>query len=276
VRVNLLLGAGVALLVTAITVTAMLLVRRRAPEGSYFSDGDRASGVFGVLATGFSVLLGFIIFLAFSSYDDSRSGAESEATIVAQQLQTAQFLPSPANAQLTGELACYARSVAGTEWDAQASGSLGDSVNPWGVAMFKTISTVDPRTDPEQSAYDRWMDQTADREQARIDRVHGAEGILPLPLWVALFVICGVIFVYMLFFADPAEGAVTQGVLMGSVTVVVSLLMMLLVFFNHAHGDGIGRLQPTAMERTIRLIDTQARLAGVTVDPPCDGDGNPR
>ena len=33
----------------------------------------------------------------------------------------------------------------------------------------------------EQSAYDRWMDQTADREQARIDRVHGAEGIIPVP-----------------------------------------------------------------------------------------------
>ena len=55
----------------------MLLVRRRAPEGSRFRDGDRASGVFGVLATGFSVLLGFIVFLAFESYDQSRSGAEA-------------------------------------------------------------------------------------------------------------------------------------------------------------------------------------------------------
>jgi hypothetical protein len=274
--VNLLLAAGVVVVLTAVTVTAMLLVRRGAPEGSYFSDGDRASGVFGVLATGFSVLLGFIIFLAFSSYDDSRSGAETEATIVAQQVQTAQFLPADVSGKLTGELTCYARSVAGSEWDAQTSGALGDSVNPWGVAMFKTISDAQPRTDTEQSAYDRWMDQTADRQQARNDRVHGAEGILPLPLWLALFVICGVIFVYMLFFADPAEGAVTQGVLMGSVTVTISLLMMLLVFFNHAHGDGVGSLRPTAMERTIGLIDAQVELAGVTVVAPCDGDGDPR
>ena len=44
----------------------------------------------------------------------------------------------------------------------------------------------------------------------------------------------------------------TQGVLMGSVTVVITLLLLiLLVFFNHPHGDGVGRLQPTAMERTI-------------------------
>ena len=83
----------ILVVVTGATVTAMLLVRRGAPEGSYFADGDRAAGVFGVLATGFSVLLGFIIFLAFQAYDDSRAGAEDEATTVAQMVQTAQFLP---------------------------------------------------------------------------------------------------------------------------------------------------------------------------------------
>jgi hypothetical protein len=275
--VNVLLGVVFLLVITAVTVTAMLLVRRRAPEGSYFKDGDRASGVFGVLATGFSVLLGFIIFLGFSSYDESRSGAEQEATIVAQQVQTAQFMGSDSAAELTGELSCYARSVAGTEWEAMGEGRLGDAVNPWGVAMFKTVRQVDPRTAAEQSAYDRWMDQTLDREQARVDRVHGAEGIIPLPLWIVLFVISGVIFVYMLFFADSAEGPVTQGVLMGSVTVVIALLLLILVFFNHPpHGGGVGRLEPTAMARTIDLIGKQTQAAGITVDPPCDEQGNER
>ena len=53
---------------------------------------------------------------------------------------------------------------------------------------------------------------------------------------------------------------------MGSVTVVITLLLMLLVFFNHPHGDGVGRLQPTAMERTIRLIDTEVGVVGLTRD----------
>ena len=74
---NVLWGFLITAGATAVAVTVMLLVRRRAPDGSWFQDGDRASGVFGVLATGFSVLLGFIIFLAFTSYDQSRSGAET-------------------------------------------------------------------------------------------------------------------------------------------------------------------------------------------------------
>ena len=107
--VNVLLGAVILVVAAAAAIAVMLLVRRRAPEGSYFSDGDRASGVFGVLATGFSVLLGFIIFLAFTSYDQSRSGAETEALVVTQQVETAQLMPRAIRADLTGQLVCYAR-----------------------------------------------------------------------------------------------------------------------------------------------------------------------
>ena len=91
---NLVWSVIVIVAVAALAVTAMLLVRRSAPEGSRFTDGDRASGVFGVLATGFSVLLGFVVFLAFESYDQSRSGAETEALVLSQQVETAQFLPA--------------------------------------------------------------------------------------------------------------------------------------------------------------------------------------
>src|SRR5678816_1380151 len=108
---NLVWATLIIAVTAAFAVTVMLLVRRRAPEGSYFSDGDRASGVFGVLATGFSVLLGFIIFLAFDSYDESRSGAETEAITAVQQVETAQFMPSGTSEKLTGQLVCYARYV---------------------------------------------------------------------------------------------------------------------------------------------------------------------
>ena len=270
---NLLGGLLIVVTVTAATVTGMLLVRRKAPVGGYFSDGDRAAGVFGVLATGFSVLLGFIIFLAFQAYDDSRAGAATEATIVAQMTQTAQFLPADVSGRLTGELVCYARSVAGVEWDAVDAGRLGDSVNPWGARMFLTIKSAQPRTATEQSAYDQWMAETTQRQEARDARLHSADGLIPVPLWIALGLLSLALFGFMLFFADSGERAPTQAMLMGSVTVVITVLMLLVVFFNHPHGTGIGTLRPTEMQRTLRLIDTQLQVVGITADPPCDERG---
>jgi hypothetical protein len=271
--VNVVLGLLITLGVAAVAITAMLLVRRRAPEGSYFQDGDRASGVFGVLATGFSVLLGFIVFLTFTSYDQSRTGAETEALMVVQQVETAQLLPASASATLTGQLVCYGRSVVGDEWQRMTDGTIGDAINPWGVALFETIDAVEPRTASEQSAFDQWLGQTAEREQARQDRVHGAVGVIPATLWIVLFLIAGVIFLYMLFFADPGEGPVTQAVLMGSVASVITLLFLLLAALDNPFQDGVGGLRPVAMERTLSIIDEELVATDRQVPVPCDEAG---
>jgi hypothetical protein len=258
---------------TSVAVAAMLLVRRRAPEGSYFADGDRAAGVFGVLATGFSVLLGFVVFLAFQSYDQSRAGAETEAVVVAQQVETAQFFPRPAADELTGELVCYGRSVVHTEWPRAEAGNLGDAINPWGAESFRTLQGVQPRTPSQQAAYSKWLDQRFDREAARIDRIHGAVGVIPTPLWVVLLFIALVIFVFMLFFADSAEGLITQAVLMGTVTSVIVAMLLLIRFLDSPFHRGIGGVRPVAMERTLRIIDQELLIANVRVVVPCDANG---
>jgi hypothetical protein len=271
---NVLWGFLITAGVSAVTITAMLLVRRRAPEGSYFSDGDRASGVFGVLATGFSVLLGFIIFLAFSSYDQSRAGAEDEALVLTQQVETAQFFAGGVGAELTGELICYARSVVNAEWERMEEGTQGDAINPWGVSLFRTLQEVEPESASEQSAYDKWLEQTSAREEARLDRIHGAVGVIPSPLWIVLFFISAVIFVYMLFFADRAERAVTQALLMGAVTAVITMMLLLLNFLDKPFQTGVGGLQPVAMERALRIVDEALVAADVDVRIPCDEEGN--
>jgi hypothetical protein len=273
--VNVVWGALITVAVSAAAIAAMLLVRRRAPEGGYFADGDRAAGVFGVLATGFSVLLGFIVFLSFTSYDQSRSGAEEEALVVAQQVETAQFFPKPASVELTGELVCYARSVAVDEWERMRAGTLGDTVNPWGIELFRTLKTVRPRSATEQSAYDKWLDQTSTREDARLDRVHGAVGVIPTPLWIVLFFIAGVIFVYTLFFADSGERAVVQSLLMGSVVAAIVALFLLLYALDHPYQPGLGGLDPVAMERSLRIVDEALDAVGGNVSPPCEPDGKP-
>ena len=173
---NLFVAIAIVVTATSLAVVAMLWVRRSAPDGSYFNDGDRATGVFGVLATGFAVLLGFVVFLAFTSYDSARAGAESEARLVAQQVETAQLLPREVSSELTEELVCYARSVAGVQWDLMEHGSIGRKPQPVvGKAVRNTPDGVDPETPAEQAAYSQWLDERSAREEARQDHLHGAD-----------------------------------------------------------------------------------------------------
>jgi Protein of unknown function (DUF4239) len=259
---------------TAAAVTALLLVRRRAPDGGHFQDGDRAAGVFGVLATGFSVLLGFIVFLAFESYDQSRQGAETEALMVAQQYETAQFMPADVRAELSGELVCYGRSVVSQEWPGTEGGAQGDLINPWGAELFSTLRTVDPESPAEQAAYSKWLDQTSDREQARGDRIHGAEGVIPWPLWLVLFLSAAAIFLFMMFFADSGEPAVVQSVQIGTVIAVIAAMLLLINFLDNPFHSGFGGVRPVAMERTLDILEEEAQIAGETGALPCDDGGS--
>ena len=258
-----------------VTVAAMLLVRRRAPEGSRFQDGDRASGVFGVLAGGFAIFAGFIIFLAFTSYDQSRTGGETEALTVLQQWETAQLMPPAVRDRLSGGLVCYGRTVVEQEWPLMEEGRGGDTFNPWTIVLFRTVRLANPVKATEQSAFDKWLDQTSDREAGRRDRLHGAEGIIPSSIWLVLFLIAGVVFAFMLFFADSGEGAGAQAVLMGSATTVIVLTLLAINALDNPYAGAVGRLKPVAMERTLRLLNLARADLNQTTAPPCNARGAP-
>ena len=263
----------ILVVVNLVTVATMLRVRRRAPEGSYFKDGDRASGVFGVLAGGFAIFAGFIIFLAFTTYDQSRSGAEAEALTVIQQFETAELLPPAVRDRMTGEIVCYGRSVVHQEWPQMEAGKGGDTINPWSIALFRSLRLVDPKTAGEQAAYSKWLDQTSDREEGRRDRLHGAEGIIPTSIWLALFLIAGVVFAYMLFFADSGEGAVSQAMLMGATTTVIVVTLAAINALDNPYRAGVGQIKPVAMQRSLRILDSARVILNVRAPAPCDARG---
>ena len=266
-------GLLLSLALAGAAVGALLLVRRRAPDGGFFHDGDRAAGMFGVLATGFSVLLGFVVFLAFASFDQSRTGAEAEALTVTQQFQTAQFMPDTVSAPLGAALICYGRYVVGTEWPQMDAGGEPSDVNPWGLRLYQTLRDVEPQSASEEAAYGKWLDQTSDREQARQDRLHGAEGIIPWPLWAALIFIAVVIGVFMLFFADSGEPKRVQAVQVGSVTIVIVVMLLLIQFLDNPFKAGPGGLDPTSMTRTLKILEGDLAGVGARTPPPCNDAG---
>jgi hypothetical protein len=215
------------------------------------------------------------VFLAFTSYDQSRVGGETEALVLQQQVETAQFFPEPIASRLTGQLICYGRAVVSLEWPRAESGAASEEINPWGVALFQTMEPYEPQTASEEAAFGKWLDQTSDRESARVDRIHGAVGVIPSPLWVVLILLAMVIFVYMLFFADRAERATTQALLMASVATAMVALLLLIQFLDNPFKSGVGGVKPVAMERALTVIDQALVAIDRPVEPPCDGEGRP-
>lgn len=153
------------------------------------------------------------------------------------------------------------------------AGNSGDTINSWSVALFRSLRGVQPSTNPEQSAYDKWLDQTSDREEARRDRLHGASGIIPTSVWIVLFLAAGVVIAYLLFYADSAERARSQAMLIGSATTIVAATLLVLFALDNPYGSAVGNIRPVAMERTLRLLDEAREVVGDDGPLPCDEEG---
>ena len=56
--------------------------------------------------------------------------------------------------------------------------------------------------------------------------------MIPTPLWIVLLLSAAVVFVFMIFFADPSEGRVVQATMVGSVAIVITSTLLLLWFLT--------------------------------------------
>jgi hypothetical protein len=58
--------------------------------------------------------------------------------------------------------------------------------------------------------------------------------------------------------------------LIGSVTSVITVLMLLLYGLDNPFHSGVGGLKPVAMERSLRMVDEALGAVGAQVQLPCD------
>jgi hypothetical protein len=274
---NPLIAVAIIALAVAITVALMLLVRRFvAPAGGFFSDSDRAAGVFGVMGTGFAVLLAFVIFLSFSSYDRAREKASIEAVAVSQLFRTAKLFSPDSRRALHGELICYARAVVYDEWNTMRDERESPAVDGWLARIERTVDGIELNGDKQRVAYSAWFAQAAERREGRRGRLTEAEHLLPSIVWLALFLGGALIVAFMCFYADPSERAVVQVLMIGAVTTMVVAGMLVVRFLDRPYENASGSIKPTSMTMTLRRMEAERSASAPDTAGLCDERGQPR
>jgi hypothetical protein len=259
--------------INAVTVTAMLLLRRRAPEGSYFHDTQQAAGVFTVAGTAYAVLLAFVFLLAFQSYNTARTAGEQEAVTVTALYHDADPFPQPWRTIIHGELVCYGRSVVHQEWPAMKDDHSSAVTQGWLDRLDASFGQTQPTTAKQQNADATWRDLTAQRLDARRSRLQEAGPLIPSLVWILLIVGSIVVLAFTTLFADHRERAVVQAVLMASVTTMLVSGLIMIKFFDDPYANVPGSIKPDAMQRTLRTVAVlpSERM----LRPPCGLKGRP-
>jgi hypothetical protein len=262
----LLVIAGAATLVAGL----MLAIRRRAPTGGYFADSDRASSVFGLVGAGFAIFLGFVVFLAFNTYDRARQAAEEEAVAVLEQFEETHLFHNGRRVAVEANLVCYARAVVHGEWSSMEDGELSPTVETWALGMDRELRRVNVQGAKEGATFGDLLANTDARENARRTRLLESRHPLPAFLWLTLGVGGFLVIAYILLYADPGERRRAQVMMAGSAAAIIAASIIVVWFLDSPYGGTPGSIKPTSMQHTLELIEREFP-AGVTL--PCDERG---
>src|SRR5829696_5831635 len=113
----------------ALSAAGMLIVRRRAPAGTFFKDPIPAGAIYTVVGTAYMVIVAFVFFVAFESYGGAKADAEEEATAMLAMFHAAVPFEPTARGRLQGHVVCYAREVIADEWPAMREGDTSEVVD---------------------------------------------------------------------------------------------------------------------------------------------------
>jgi Protein of unknown function (DUF4239) len=268
--VNLLLLAAIVMAVAGASVALMFVVhRRRAPGDRFFVEVEKGTGVFTFIGTAFAVLLAFVVLEAFASFNDARSGAESEATAVVELSRNSEFFADADRERFAGTLICYARAVISSEWPAMKRSERSQLVQGWVEDMGRAHRQIEARTPTQESAFLELLDQESTRVEGRRMRLSESTRDLPPPIWFILGLGAALTIGFPLLFADRRESFLVEASLIAAIAAMVTAGLVLVWFLDHPYADQSGSIKPTEMQTSLGIVEDEQP----DVVPPCDSAG---
>jgi hypothetical protein len=250
--VNLLLAAVIILGACAITCGLLYGLHRYGSRDALLADTTRGAGIYGVVGTSFAVLLAFVVFIGFESYNEARQGAEKEADSVVEQFRAAEFFPAEQREVLQGELVCYGRAVIHHDWPAMRKQGGSDVVGDWSLALQDSYERLRVVTPKEQWGFGNLLTLSDERIDARRQRLTQSVPLITTPVWFFLGIGALLNIAFVLIFLDRrTETLAIQSLLMASVTAIVVAGLLLVWFLDHPYEDANGSIKPVEMERVV-------------------------
>jgi hypothetical protein len=272
--VQLWLAIVIVVALDAAVAGAMLWIRGRAPDGSFFHDSQRAAGAFAVGGTTFAVIVGFVFLLAFQSYQSARSNSRDESLAALALFNAAEHFRPPAQGALQSDVVCYARAVIYDEWPAMANEDSSPLVENWLFQLNTRFATLNPRGTAESDAAQNWFDESDALEAGRRGRLAEASRVVPTTIWVLLLLAAAAVVGFVLLFADSGERRVSQIAMVLTVSTAVAVSLLTVNFVDRPYGDHDGAITPSAMRGV--LATTQREQVALGQSPPrCTAAGQP-
>jgi Protein of unknown function (DUF4239) len=265
--------AALVIIVVVLSGALGLVAQRRLATSERTESQDSAEGIpltdlLAPVRILVALVLAFVLFQTFSSYEDASDAANDEASAVSTEAVAAALLPSPTGPDLVGLLRCYARAVAGPGWASLEASRHTSSVSSDADARVAAAVAQAQQAGISETLVAEVV--AAERGRATARRVRLAEAAPSVPAIVTALLIGSVAITVAstAAFASRRIRPSLRWTLLGVTTLIFTASLLVILDLDRPFG-GVARIDPTAM----RAVEEQIGTTSFGANPPCDLSG---
>jgi magnesium-transporting ATPase (P-type) len=179
------------LILLLVMIGAMLflaVLNRVWPRESRRVHNDLIGWQLGILGTTYAVILGFMLYTVWTTFEAANLNADLEASAVRNVYRLAEGLPPPQRVRLEQQARAYADAVVNRDWPEMAHSQIPEESHQINQDMWKTLMSVKTATPSEILAEDHAISELSALTEHRRTRLLQSTFHLPIIFWCVLLV----------------------------------------------------------------------------------------
>ena len=242
------------IVVTAGVITSLLLMallNRAWPRENRFRENDLIGWQLGILGTTYAVILGFMLYAVWTTFEEADLNVDLEADAVLNTYRLAIGLPEPQRTQLQSLTRSYVEAVINQDWPEMARGEAPTQSAAIDNEMWTTVMSVRTTSAGEQAVGDHALSELSSLSQHRLTRTLQSGMQLPAVLWCVLLVGGALTIVAACTFGEASVKLQTLQVFSFSLLVSLSLVAIADI---HRPFQGLIHIRPSAFQRAQQIM----------------------
>ena len=200
----------------------------------------------GVLGTTYAVILGFMLYAVWTSFQDANVNAETEANCLVSVYRVANGLPAAQRDEVHQLARQYADIVITQEWPTMHGGEFGLAGHQTIEQLWSAVLQTKPDSFAQQTAMNLALTEIDSMTEHRRLRQLQSQSKLPAILWIVLIV--GGIITMLSSCMFGIDNFVLHAMQVVSLTLLLSLILIAIADIDRPF-QGVVHVNPTGFER---------------------------
>jgi Protein of unknown function (DUF4239) len=233
-----------AFLLTAISMSGPLLVRRRISLERLSTNNEVAGFKFATIGVIYAVLLGFAVITVWGKWAEAETNVGIEAGAAVTVFRLANGLEGETSSALRERMSDYLRAAIAADWPAMQLGKGSPEVTRALNRVYEAVLQYQPKDARGATVVAELLRQLDLLGQARRARIVMAAGIVPTVVWLVLF--GGAVVTIGFTFLFGTKNLRAQIAMTGGLSLLIFSTLLVIIAIDHPFAGSVS-VEPTSL-----------------------------